>query len=84
MPSAEAVWITYEWIQRARKSQHERSVPLASVLVGDQFKPTFETYASIAGGTLWGYLAFRTRSLLSGLMQHFLLGPALDWFICYG
>ena len=38
----------------------------------------------IAGGILWGLLAFRTRSLLSGLMQHFLLGLAVDWFLCFG
>lgn len=46
-------------------------------------KPCSETYASILGGLVWGILAFRTRSLLSGLLQHFLLGITLDWFICY-
>ena len=44
-------------------------------------KPGMETYASIAGGLLWGMLAYRTRSLLSGLVQHLLLGIMLDWFI---
>ncbi len=43
-----------------------------------------ETYASILVGLLWGVLAFRTRSLLAGLLQHFLLGITLDWFLCYG
>jgi len=47
-------------------------------------KPTGEIYAAILGGILWGLLAYRTRSLLSGLAQHALLGIALDWFICYG
>ncbi len=47
-------------------------------------KPDTETFASILGGILWGLLALRTRSLLSGLLQHFLLGITLDWFICYG
>jgi len=47
-------------------------------------KPTVEIYGSIAGGILWGVLAFRTRSLLSGLVQHFLLGLAVDWFLCFG
>ncbi len=46
-------------------------------------KPAVETYGAILGGILWGILAFRTRSLLSGLLQHALLGIALDWFICY-
>jgi len=47
-------------------------------------KPTAETYASILGGILWGFFAFRTRSLLSGLSQHYLLGLSLDWFLCRG
>ena len=46
-------------------------------------KPASETFAAIAGGLFLGLLAYRTRSLLSGLMLHFLLGVALDWFICY-
>jgi uncharacterized protein len=45
-------------------------------------KPVAETYGSILGGLLWGFLAYRTRSLLSGLLQHYLLGVLLDWFIC--
>lgn len=47
-------------------------------------KPMTETYAAIAAGILWGLVAYRTRSLLSGVLQHFLLGLSLDWFICYG
>ncbi len=46
-------------------------------------KPCIETYGAILGGILWGLLAYRTRSLLAGLLQHFLLGISLDWFICY-
>ena len=46
-------------------------------------KPCLETYGAILGGLVWGIVAFRTRSLLSGLLQHFLLGITLDWFICY-
>jgi membrane protease YdiL (CAAX protease family) len=45
-------------------------------------KPTGEVYGSIAGALIWGILVYRTRSLLSGLMQHSLLGIGLDWFIC--
>lgn len=47
-------------------------------------KPASETYTSILGGLLWGLIAYRTRSLLSGLLQHFVLGISLDWFLCYG
>jgi len=46
-------------------------------------KPPLETFAAIGGGILWGVIAYRTRSLLSGLLQHLLLGIALDYFICY-
>jgi membrane protease YdiL (CAAX protease family) len=46
--------------------------------------PAAETFGSILGGLLWGVLALYTRSLLSGLIQHALLGLALDAFICFG
>jgi hypothetical protein len=47
-------------------------------------KPAAEVYASILGGMLWGLFAFRTKSLLSGLSQHYGLGLALYWFLCRG
>ncbi len=46
-------------------------------------RPASETYASLAAGLFWGFLAIRTRSLLSGLIQHYALGVSLDWFLCY-
>jgi len=46
-------------------------------------RPASETFASLLAGLLWGILVFRTRSLLSGLMQHYVLGISLDWFLCY-
>lgn len=46
--------------------------------------PASETFGAILGGLLWGGLALQTKSLLSGLVQHFLLGIALDALICYG
>ena len=55
---------------------------MASVIV-HLGKPVGEVYGSIIGGLIWGLLAYRTRSLLSGLLQHFLLGVLLDWFICH-
>lgn len=45
-------------------------------------KPASEAYGAIFGAILWGVLAFRTRSLLSGTLQHATLGICLDWFIC--
>ena len=45
-------------------------------------KPCEETFAAILGGILWGAIAYRTRSLLSGLGQHYLLGISLDFFLC--
>lgn len=44
-------------------------------------KPGAEVFASIVAGVLWGALAWRTRSLLSGYLQHWLLGASLDFFI---
>jgi membrane protease YdiL (CAAX protease family) len=44
-------------------------------------RPAGETFASLLAGVLWGVLAIRTRSLLSGLVQHYLLGISLDWFL---
>lgn len=58
-------------------------VVLASVLA-HLGKPGSETFGAVVGGLLWGMLAFRTRSLFSGLVQHALLGISLDWFICHG
>ena len=46
-------------------------------------RPAAETYGALLVGLLWGLLAFRTRSLLSGLLQHALLGISLDFFICF-
>jgi uncharacterized protein len=46
-------------------------------------RPASETYGSLLAGLLWGILAYRTRSLLSGLLQHYLLGISLDWFLCH-
>ena len=56
---------------------------LASALlhIGD---PASEVFGAVFAGLLWGMLALRTRSVLSGMGQHYLLGISLDWFICYG
>ncbi len=44
--------------------------------------PAGEAFAAVAGGVLWGLVAFRTRSLLSGYLQHSLLGITVDWMLC--
>lgn len=44
--------------------------------------PATEAFCAIAGGVLWGLVALRTRSLLSGYLQHSLLGIVLDWTLC--
>jgi len=70
-----------------RRSMGDASAVLVAVMascLAHLGKPASETYAAILGGLLWGILAFRTRSLASGLVQHFLLGISLDWFLCYG
>lgn len=41
--------------------------------------PASEVFGCIAGGVLWGFLVYRTKSLLSGWGQHAILGIALDW-----
>jgi membrane protease YdiL (CAAX protease family) len=53
----------------------------ALLVIGD---PAPVAFGGILVGLLWGILALRTQSLLSGMGQHFLLGITLDWFICYG
>ncbi|MBI2620142.1 MAG: CPBP family intramembrane metalloprotease [Ignavibacteriales bacterium] len=46
-------------------------------------KPAGETFSSIIGGIVWGMLAFRTRSLVYGIVTHWILGISLDFFIVY-
>ena len=45
--------------------------------------PASETFGAILGGIIWGLVAFRTRSLLSGFLQHSLMGITLDWALCH-
>ena len=46
--------------------------------------PGLEAYGAIVGGLWWGFLVFANRSILSGMLQHMLLGLALDYFIVWG
>lgn len=45
--------------------------------------PASETYMAIIGGLLWGVMAFRTKSLLAGLVLHYLLGVSADYFLLF-
>lgn len=45
-------------------------------------RPGLETFSAILGAILWGCVAYRTRSLLSGLGQHSVLGITLDYCLC--
>ncbi len=45
--------------------------------------PASEAFGAVLGGIIWGLLAFRTRSILSGFLQHSLLGLVLDWTLCH-
>jgi len=46
-------------------------------------QPSTELIGAIAGGFLWGWLAFRTKSVLSGTLQHILLGLTVDAAIIF-
>lgn len=45
--------------------------------------PGIEVFASLFAGLYWGFLVLRTRSLLSGLLQHSLLGITVDYFLIF-
>ena len=46
--------------------------------------PGAELWGALAGGLLWGFIAFRTRSIISSWIQHAALGVALDWALVFG
>ncbi len=45
-------------------------------------KPTGEVFGAIVGGLAFGVVAFRSRSLLYVILAHWVLGVALDLFLC--
>ena len=47
-------------------------------------KPSGEIYGAIVGGLAFGFVAFRSRSLLYVILAHWILGVTLDLFICLG
>jgi len=68
-----------------RESMGDVNALLVQILASVLFhigKPGSEVFGAFFAGLLWGILAYRTRSLLSGTLQHALLGILLDWFVC--
>ena len=47
-------------------------------------KPSAEIFGAIVGGVAFGMVAFRSRSLLYVIAAHWLMGVAIDLFICLG
>jgi len=45
--------------------------------------PASEMFGAIIAGLVWGFIAYRTRSILSGLGQHAMLGIVLDWVLIF-
>ena len=45
--------------------------------------PSSEVFGTIIAGLVWGFIAYRSRSILSGLGQHALLGIVLDWTLIH-
>ena len=45
--------------------------------------PAVEVFGAIIAGLIWGFIAYRTRSILSGFGQHTLLGIVLDWVLIF-
>ena len=46
--------------------------------------PPIEVFGAVIAGLVWGFIAYRTRSILSGFGQHALLGIVLDWSLLFG
>jgi membrane protease YdiL (CAAX protease family) len=46
--------------------------------------PAGEVFGAIIAGLVWGFIAYRTQSILSGFGQHALLGIVLDWVLIFG
>ncbi len=46
-------------------------------------RPDVEIWASIPAGLLWGLQANYTKAIWAGFAQHWLLGAALDYCICF-
>jgi membrane protease YdiL (CAAX protease family) len=55
-----------------------QTIPSAVVHIG---KPVAESFAAILAGWVFGYLAYRTRSILYPLLLHAVVGIGTDMFV---
>jgi membrane protease YdiL (CAAX protease family) len=58
-----------------------QAVPFALAHVG---KPEWETYSSIAGGVLSGWVAYRVKSCYPSWLMHWVLAICIHWLVVYG
>jgi membrane protease YdiL (CAAX protease family) len=58
-----------------------QTIPSCLIHIG---KPDAEIFSSIVAGIVFGWVAFRCRSLWPVFIWHWCLGVALDYFIIYG
>jgi membrane protease YdiL (CAAX protease family) len=56
---------------------------LATVLLTAGKPIPNEAFGAMFAGMVWGFVAYRTRSLASPVLQHLILGLTLDFLICY-
>jgi membrane protease YdiL (CAAX protease family) len=85
-------YVSYEMFMRGfiqfglREKFGDWNAILIQTVVSSLFhigKPNGEVYIAILGGLIFGIVVFRSRSLLYVLTVHWLLGVALDFFICF-
>ena len=57
-----------------------QTIPSAIVHIG---KPAAESFAAILAGLAFGYLSWRTRSILYPLVLHAVVGIATDCFVTW-
>jgi membrane protease YdiL (CAAX protease family) len=58
-----------------------QAVPFALAHIG---KPEWETYSSIAGGVLSGWIAYRVKSYYPSWLIHWVLITCVHWLVVYG
>jgi len=70
------------------KATEQQTGPLTAILIQTLAStmlhyghPASEVFGAILGGLFWGFLAYRTRSILTGFLQHAILGMTVDCFL---
>jgi membrane protease YdiL (CAAX protease family) len=58
-----------------------QAVPFALAHIG---KPEWETYSSIVGGVLSGWVAYRVKSCYPSWLMHWVLAICIHWLVVYG